>query len=197
MHLITALGSNLVNALYVFDEPTTSLHPSTTRQVVGELQKLCHAGNTVVVIEHDPDVLAAADYLVDLGPGAGEEGGQVVYQGPPGGLEQQEDSLTADYLTGRQQVSVPSRRRTRTHGELRLTKACLHNLQNLTVDFPLGMLCAGHGRQRRRQKLAGARNALPCPVSEEAQEGGGRSRTERTSLALAKLAMSFSWIKSP
>src|SRR5207302_7989801 len=87
VRLTTALGSNLVNALYVFDEPTAGLHPRDTERLLPVLLRLRDSGNTLVLVEHDADVIRAADHLVDLGPGAGEEGGRVVYQGPPAGVE--------------------------------------------------------------------------------------------------------------
>ena len=119
IRLTTALGSNLVNALYVFDEPTAGLHPRDTGRLLAELLKLRSAGNTLVVVEHDAEVLAAADHIIDIGPGAGEEGGRVLYQGPVAGLADAEDSLTADYFTGRQATrcrAVAARRTTASFG---------------------------------------------------------------------------------
>jgi excinuclease ABC subunit A len=141
LRLTAALGSNLVNALYILDEPTAGLHPRDTDKLLGVLRHLREAGNTVVVVEHDPVIFAACDYQVDLGPGAGEEGGEVVYQGAPAGLVDCPDSATGDYLAGRRGISVPSRRRPCNHGSIRVLGARLHNLHNLTVDFPLGVLC--------------------------------------------------------
>jgi excinuclease ABC subunit A len=145
VRLTTALGSNLVNALYVLDEPTAGLHPRDTEKLLAALLRLRDAGNTLVVVEHDPEVFRAADHLVDLGPGAGEEGGHVVYQGPPAGITACPGSVTGSYLSGERSIRVPARRRPRAHGSLRVVGARAHNLQDVTVDFPLGVLCVVTG----------------------------------------------------
>jgi excinuclease ABC subunit A len=145
VRLTTALGSNLVNALYVLDEPTAGLHPRDTTKLLTVLKRLRDSGNTLVLVEHDFEVLLAADHVVDLGPGAGEEGGEVLYQGPPAALPSAEASVTGGYLSGRRFIPVPSRRRATSHGTLRLVGARTHNLQDVTVDFPLGVLCVVTG----------------------------------------------------
>jgi excinuclease ABC subunit A len=145
VRLTAALGSNLASALYVLDEPTAGLHPSETGHLLAVLERLRDAGNTLVLVEHDFEVFRAADYLVDLGPGAGEEGGHVLYQGPPAGVVDSPASLTGDYLAGRRHIAVPSRRRPTNHGSLRVVGARAHNLKDLTVDFPLGVLCVVTG----------------------------------------------------
>jgi excinuclease ABC subunit A len=145
LRLTTALGSNLVNALYVLDEPTAGLHPRDTAKLLVVLRRLQGAGNTLVLVEHDAEVIRAADHVADLGPGAGEEGGRLLYQGAPAGLVACEGSLTGAYLSGRAQIAVPTRRRPLEHGQLRLVGACAHHLKNLTVYFPLGVLCVVTG----------------------------------------------------
>jgi excinuclease ABC subunit A len=145
LRLTTALSSNLVNALYVLDEPTVGLHPRDTEKLLAVLRRLRDAGNTLVVVEHDADVIRAADYVADLGPGAGEDGGRVLYQGPPTGLVNCATSVTGAFLFGRSQIAVPSRRRPLDHGELRLVGARAHHLKDLTVEFPLGVLCVVTG----------------------------------------------------
>src|SRR5262249_13373646 len=140
----TALGSNLVNALYILDEPTTGLHPREVPPVEAVLRRLRDTGNTLLLVEHRLELIRNADYIVDLGPGAGEEGGEVIYQGTPAGLAQAEASSTGVYLAGRSAIAVP-RRRELSHGSLRLLGANTNNLQNLTVEFPLGVLCAVTG----------------------------------------------------
>jgi excinuclease ABC subunit A len=145
VRLTTALGSSLVNVLYVLDEPTAGLHPRDTDKLLAVLRRLREAGNTLVVVEHDAEIIRAADYLVDIGPGAGEAGGAVVYQGAPASLGDIADSLTGDYLSGRSRIVVPSRRRPLNHGSLRLVHARANNLKDLTVDFPLGVLCVVTG----------------------------------------------------
>jgi excinuclease ABC subunit A len=144
VRLTTALASNLVNALYVLDEPTVGLHAQDTARLLSVLLRLRDAGNTLAVVEHDASVLLAADRLVDLGPGAGEEGGQMLYQGLPAGVLDCPNSVTGDYLAGRRQIAVPTHRRTSQAG-LRVVGACVHNLKDLTVNFPLGVLCVVTG----------------------------------------------------
>lgn len=143
--LTTALGSGLVNTLYVLDEPSVGLHPHDVGRLIGTIRSLRDAGNSVVVVEHDQDILRSADLLVDIGPGAGESGGRVLYAGPPGAIAGTEHSATADFLTGKRRILVPNRRRPRDKGNLRLTGARGHNLKNIDVTFPLGVLCVVTG----------------------------------------------------
>jgi excinuclease ABC subunit A len=142
--LASALASDLVNVLYLIDEPTTGLHPRDTDKLIDVLRRLRNRGNTVVVIEHDRRIIAAADHVIDLGPGAGEEGGQITYQGPPTGLSTAPENPTSDFWTGRSFIEVPPARRKPT-GVLTLTGAAVNNLQDLTVGFPLGVLCVVTG----------------------------------------------------
>lgn len=145
--LTAALGSHLVNTLYVLDEPTAGLHPGDTERLLTTIERLRDAGNTVVVVEHDPLVLRRADQLIDIGPGAGSEGGRVVFQGPPADAASQTGTPTGDYLSGRRQIANPSsgQRRSPHPVPLRLAGARHHNLQNITVEFPLGVLCVVTG----------------------------------------------------
>lgn len=167
VNLTTCLGTRLVNTLFVLDEPSVGLHPRDTDRLVALLARLRSAGNTVVVVEHEPSVMRAADRLIDLGPGHGETGGHVVFNGPASKLESATESLTADFLLGRRPMELTSRRpvpppsRVRAgviehlllsdapapspdrHREtrvkwLRLDRANAHNLKNLSVDIPLG-----------------------------------------------------------
>jgi excinuclease ABC subunit A len=142
--LTAALASNLVHVLYLIDEPTTSLHPRDTGKLLDALRRLRERGNTVVVIEHDRQVIASADYVIDLGPGAGEEGGQITYQGSLTGLSTAAENPTSDFCSGRSFIEIPERRRKPT-GFLKLSGAGTNNLQNLSVEFPLGVLCAVTG----------------------------------------------------
>jgi excinuclease ABC subunit A len=139
--LTAALGSSLVNMLYVLDEPSIGLHPRDLRQLLDAVEQLRDRGNTVVVVEHEEAMIRAADQVVEIGPGAGERGGRVVFQGPPGEMENCPDSLTGDYLAGRRGLSAGGRRRPPNHGWIRLAGARGNNLKNVTVEFPLGMLC--------------------------------------------------------
>ncbi|HYT92506.1 MAG TPA: excinuclease ABC subunit UvrA [Gemmataceae bacterium] len=145
VRLTTALGSNLAGALYVLDEPTAGLHPRDTEKLLAVLLRLRAGGNTLIVVEHDVEMIRAADHLVELGPGAGEEGGRVVYQGPPAGIVACEESPTGAFLSGRRRIAVPSRRRDLSHGTVRVVGARTHNLRDLTVEFPLGVLCVVTG----------------------------------------------------
>ena len=136
--LTTALGSALVNTLYVLDEPSIGLHPRDTERLIRILHRLRDQGNTVVVVEHDPAIIRAADHTLDLGPGAGERGGEVVFAGPPAALAQARRSLTAEYLTGRRTIPLPAARRRPLPGlALRIRGASANNLRDVDVDIPL------------------------------------------------------------
>jgi excinuclease ABC subunit A len=139
--LTSALGSSLVNMLYVLDEPSVGLHPQDTDRLIGALRGLRDRGNTVVVVEHEEAMLRAADQIVEIGPGAGERGGKVVFQGTPEEIQQCPTSLTGDYLSGRRQIRTPAKRRQPNRGWIRLAGARGNNLKNVTVEFPLGLLC--------------------------------------------------------
>jgi len=139
--LTSAMGSSLVNMLYVLDEPSVGLHPRDVDRLIHAIRRLRDRGNTVVVVEHEEALLRAADQLVEIGPGAGDRGGEVVFQGTLPEMLEEGASLTGEYLAGRRGVSVPQRRRPATHGSIRLLGARGNNLKNLTVEFPLGVLC--------------------------------------------------------
>ncbi len=141
--LANALGSHLVDTLYVLDEPTIGLHPADTQRLLALLRRLADAGNTVVVVEHDPAAMAAADWMVELGPGSGAAGGRVVYQGPPAGVRAA-GTLTGQYLAGEKRIGVPSVRRP-ARGWLTVRGARLHNLRDVDVRIPLGTLTAVTG----------------------------------------------------
>jgi excinuclease ABC subunit A len=143
--LTTCLGTRLVNTLFVLDEPSVGLHPRDTERLVRILQQLRDAGNTVIVVEHDASVMRAADQILDLGPGHGATGGQVVFQGAYSEVLKSSDSLTGQYLSGRKRIDLPERRSVelrpsaRRHNSDRLTlsHAARHNIKNLTVQIPL------------------------------------------------------------
>ncbi len=145
INLANSLGSSLVDTIYVLDEPSIGLHPRDTGALIRLLGRLRDAGNTVLVVEHDPDAILAADHVVELGPASGEKGGQVVYEGAPGGLPGI-DTVTGRYLASRRSGfgEAPSRRRDPS-GWLRLRGATLHNVRALDVDIPLGVLVAVTG----------------------------------------------------
>lgn len=139
IHLATSLGSSLVGSMYILDEPSIGLHPKDTERLVNVLKSLRDIGNTVIVVEHEEDIMQAADQILDIGPMAGAYGGEVVFQGTHKELVKAKNSLTADYLTGKQVIPVPERRRT-SKNKLTISGARQHNLKNITVDFPLHSL---------------------------------------------------------
>jgi excinuclease ABC subunit A len=142
IQLATSLGSRLVGALYVLDEPSIGLHTRDTARLIRILKELRDLGNTIVVVEHDADVLRAADHLLDLGPGAGEFGGKLLAEGVLAEIEANPNSLTGKYLSGKISIPVPTRRRTQGRERLVLRGAEANNLHGLNVEIPLGMLVA-------------------------------------------------------
>jgi excinuclease ABC subunit A len=142
IQLATSLGSRLVGALYVLDEPSIGLHTRDTERLIRILKELRDLGNTIIVVEHDADVLRAADYLLDLGPGAGEFGGKLLAEGVLAEIEANPNSLTGRYLSGQLSIPVPTRRRLPGREKLVLRGAVANNLHGLDVEIPLGMLVA-------------------------------------------------------
>jgi len=140
IQLATSLGSHLVGALYVLDEPSIGLHPRDTQRLIDILKSLRDLGNTVLVVEHDPDTIQAADYVIDLGPGAGELGGKLLFAGSYAAMLEEHKSLTGRYLSGELRIPVPNVRHKPTGRFLRLYGASLHNLQDLDLMIPLGTL---------------------------------------------------------
>jgi excinuclease ABC subunit A len=139
INLATSLGSALVDTLYVLDEPSIGLHPRDNERLITILQQLRDQGNTVLVVEHDADMIRVADEVVDLGLGAGEQGGRVIYSGPVGGLLTDSRSLTAKYLRDELAIPVPQTRRRPGTQRLRVTGASEHNLKDIDVEIPLGL----------------------------------------------------------
>jgi len=139
--LTTAIGSSLVNTLYVLDEPSIGLHPRDSRRLVEILRRLRANQNTVVVVEHDPEIIKECDHIIDLGPQAGERGGEIIFAGPYEKLLQDKDSLTAAYLSRRKTIPLPGRtRKPLWQRALKIKGARANNLKNIDVDIPLGML---------------------------------------------------------
>ncbi len=146
IRLATQIGAGLVGVLYVLDEPSIGLHQRDNHRLIETLVRLRDLGNTLIVVEHDEDTIRAADWAVDIGPGAGEHGGQVIVSGPVEDLLTSKDSLTGKYLSGRESIPVPEVRRPRQKGrELVVRGAKEHNLRNIDVTFPLGQLVAVTG----------------------------------------------------
>lgn len=145
IQLATALGSSLVGALYVLDEPSIGLHPRDTGRLIEILKTLRDLGNTVLVVEHDPEMMRESDKILDLGPGAGEHGGRLVYEGDLAGLCANPHSLTGRYLSGELEIPVPSRRRKPGKSWLRIWGARQHNLKSIDVAIPLGLMVCVSG----------------------------------------------------
>ena len=139
IRLATQIGSQLVNVLYILDEPSIGLHQRDNQLLIQSLKKLRDIGNTIIVVEHDRDMMLQSDYLVDIGPGAGRKGGNVVFQGTPDRMLEQH-TLTSDYLNGSRRIEVPAVRRTGNGHKLVLKGATGHNLKGETIEFPLGCL---------------------------------------------------------
>jgi excinuclease ABC subunit A len=145
IQLASSLGSRLVGALYVLDEPSIGLHTRDTAKLIKIMEDLRDLGNTILVVEHDPDVIRAADHLLDLGPGAGELGGHLLAEGTVAQVRDNPASITGRYLSGRASIAVPKHRRERGREKLVLKGARVHNLRGVDVEIPLGILCCVTG----------------------------------------------------
>ena len=145
IQLATSLGSRLVGALYVLDEPSIGLHTRDTAKLIRIMEDLRDLGNTILVVEHDPDVIRAADYLLDLGPGAGELGGQLLASGTVAEVTANPASITGKYLSRRMTIPVPKHRREVKREHLKLNGARIHNLRGVDIDIPLNLLCCVTG----------------------------------------------------
>ncbi|HEY4492316.1 MAG TPA: excinuclease ABC subunit UvrA, partial [Acidobacteriota bacterium] len=139
VRLATQIGAKLRGILYVLDEPTIGLHPRDNQRLIEALHSMKEIGNTVVVVEHDEQTIRSADYMVDLGPGAGKHGGHLVAEGAVKDVLSSKDSLTAAYLSGRKKIETPATRRTPQRGYLLVKGAAEHNLKNIDVQFPIGL----------------------------------------------------------
>ncbi len=144
IRLATQIGSSLVGVLYILDEPSIGLHQRDNERLIGTLQRLRDLGNTVLVVEHDEGTMRAADHLLDIGPGAGEYGGHVVAQGTADEVAKVKDSLTGQFLAGTRVIEIPAKRR-KPSGYITIDGAAQHNLQNINVKVPLGVLCSVTG----------------------------------------------------
>jgi len=145
IRLATQIGSGLMGVLYVLDEPSIGLHQRDNNRLIATLKRLRDLGNTVLVVEHDEDTIRTADYLLDIGPGAGIHGGHVVAHGSPAEVEKSAESITGQYLSGRKAIAVPKKRRKGNGKKLSIIGARENNLQNVTVDIPLGELVVVSG----------------------------------------------------
>jgi excinuclease ABC subunit A len=145
IRLATQIGSNLTGVLYVLDEPSIGLHQRDNRRLLSTLTRLRDLGNTVIVVEHDEETIRLADYVVDLGPGAGEHGGRVMFQGPPAALAAAPDSLTGQFLSGAKSIETPKTRRAAGKAEIVIRGARANNLKDVDVRIPLGLFVAVTG----------------------------------------------------
>ncbi len=175
IQLATSLGSRLVGALYVLDEPSIGLHTRDTAKLIRIMQDLRDLGNTILVVEHDPDVIRAADHLLDLGPGAGELGGQLLASGTVDEVTHNPNSITGKYLSGRLTIPIPKHRREPGREHLKLTGARIHNLRGVDLDIPLGLLCcvtgvSGSGKSTLVHQVL--YRALMRALSQESQPEG-------------------------
>lgn len=144
INLATSLGSSLVGSLYILDEPSIGLHSRDTQLLIGVLRKLNHLGNSVLVVEHDEEIIRAADEIIDIGPLAGRLGGELIFQGTHEELEKSNNSLTAHYLTGKENIPVPGLRR-KWNNYIEVVGARENNLKHISVKFPLNVLCVVTG----------------------------------------------------
>ena len=138
--LARSLGSSLVGSLYILDEPSIGLHARDNNKLIGILQNIRNIGNTVVVVEHDKDMMLASDEIIDMGPHAGENGGEIVFQGAYEDIVQSKTSLTGQYLKGKRKIRIPKERRARNGKKITILEACENNLKNINVEIPLGQL---------------------------------------------------------
>jgi excinuclease ABC subunit A len=174
VRLATQIGAGLSGVLYVLDEPSIGLHPRDNARLLGSLRRLTESGNSVLVVEHDMDTIRSADYVVDLGPGAGKDGGHLVAQGEPTVVGEAAGSLTGGFLSGRETIPVPRARRAGRSERITVRGARVNNLQEVTADFPLGaFVCvtgvSGSGKSSLvidtlYPALAVARNGAQCEV---------------------------------
>ncbi len=139
INLATSIGSSLVGSIYVLDEPSIGLHPLDNDRLITILKRLRDVGNTVIVVEHDSDMMKAADQIIDIGPKAGERGGELIFQGTYSEALKSETSLTGKYLSGKLEIPLPSSRRKRTKDSIKIFNAFQHNLQNIDIEIPLKM----------------------------------------------------------
>ena len=145
IRLATQIGSNLSGVLYILDEPSIGLHQRDNDRLLDSLRKMRDLGNTLIVVEHDEDTMRAADYLIDIGPGAGQHGGEVVAYGTPQEVSENPNSLTGQYLSGKRKIPVPKERRKGNGKKITVVESSENNLQNITVDFPLATFTAVTG----------------------------------------------------
>ena len=180
IRLATQIGSALVGVLYILDEPSIGLHQRDNRRLIDTLLRLRDLGNTVIVVEHDEETMRSADHLVDMGPGAGEQGGWVVAQGPPSFIAAEPASLTGQYLAGRRRIEVPGQRRPPVQW-LTVRDAAMHNLKHIDVAFPIGAFTVVAGVSGRASRPWSTRSSTRAPRRAScAAHGRAPARTARS-----------------
>ena len=175
LRLATQIGSQLVGVLYILDEPSIGLHQRDNDRLIGTLERLRDLGNTVLVVEHDEQMMRSADWLVDMGPGAGEHGGHVVAEGPAAKVERNTESVTGQFLSRRRARSRCPQRRPADNGSFTRARRAQHNLKGIDVEFPVGSFVVRHGRVRLGQVDARQRDRLQVarePAAPAAREAG-------------------------
>ncbi|MCE9623405.1 MAG: excinuclease ABC subunit UvrA [Actinomycetia bacterium] len=189
IRLASQIGSGLVGTLYVLDEPSIGLHQRDNQRLIDTLMRLRDLGNTVLVVEHDEETIKASDWIVDIGPGAGEHGGAVVYSGPVPGILKSKESITGQYLSGRQSVPVPKQRRTPGLEWLEIIGAREHNLQNIDVRIPLGCFVAVTGVSGSGKSSLVRDILLPVLMQKiyKSKDAAGRHKTVRNVQLLDKV----------
>ncbi len=170
--LTSALGSSLVNMLYVLDEPSIGLHPSDVGNLLGAIRGLSDRGNTVVVVEHEESIIRTANQIIEIGPGAGEQGGNIMFQGTPDEMVQCETSLTGAYLAGRRGSVIPEQRRDTSHGWVKICGARGNNLRNIDVELPLGVLCLVTGVSGSGKSTLIEQTLYPALCQRKRRDGG-------------------------
>jgi len=189
IRLASQIGSGLVGTLYVLDEPSIGLHQRDNQRLIDTLMRLRDLGNTVLVVEHDEETIRASDWIVDIGPGAGEHGGSVVYSGPVPGILKSKESITGQYLSGRQSVPVPKQRRAPGLEWLEIVGAREHNLQNIDVRIPLGCFVTVTGVSGSGKSSLVRDILLPVLMQKiyKSKDAAGRHKTIRNVQLLDKV----------
>ena len=176
IRLATQIGSQLTGVLYVLDEPSIGLHQRDQARLIKTLLAMRDLGNTMLVVEHDHDTIEAADWVVDLGPGAGEHGGEVIFEGTVDELCRDKKSLTGAYLCGRLKVPIPKERRPGNGKFLVVRGATENNLKNIDVQDSAGQVCLHHGRVGLGQVHAAGRGAVQAAGADAARQPRARGR---------------------